>query len=127
MVGVDLFKADKAYRDKYGEGRPGDHLNNILLGSAFVRYFTILPKSKYCLGEQNEKIMQSILFTDEWRMRALANRRGWVSGFRPLPSSHPIRPVNKFNYLTITGNNRMVKSLQIWALKYFLTCLGSGV
>ncbi|XP_027037176.1 uncharacterized protein LOC113665652 [Pocillopora damicornis] len=35
MVGVDLFKADKAYRDKYGEGRPGDHLNNILLGSAF--------------------------------------------------------------------------------------------
>ena len=65
MVGVDLFKADKAYRDKYGESRPGDYLNNILLGSAFVRYFTILPKSKYCLGEQNEKIIQSILFTDE--------------------------------------------------------------
>ena len=111
MVGVDLFKADKAYRDKYGEGRPGDHLNNILLGSAFVRYFSILPKSKYCLGEQNEKIMQSILFTDEWRMRALANRRWWVSGSRSLPSSLPIRPVNKFNYLAITGNNRMVKNL----------------
>ena len=39
MVGVELFKADQAHRDKYGEGKPYDE-NNVFLGFALVRYFT---------------------------------------------------------------------------------------
>ena len=97
MAGVDLYNADKAYRDIYGEGRPGDDLGNALLIIALVRYFTNFPKSKYCLGEQNEQIMQSVLFTDEWRMEAWANAR---DGSRDPDHTHPPDPLDMLIFLT---------------------------
>ena len=87
MVGVELFKADQAHRDKYGEGKPYDE-NNVFLGFALVRYLTF---------------SLNLLFLPPWRAEETIRHRvcfltnggtseskGRVSGSELLPSPHPI-------------------------------------
>ena len=67
MVGVELFKADQAHRDRCGEGKPYDE-NNVFLGFALVRYLTFSLNLLFLPPwRAEETISHSVLFSDEWR------------------------------------------------------------
>ena len=98
MVAVEWYKADKAHRDKYIVGKPYDE-NNVLLGFALVRYFTFSLNFLFLLPWWTEgTIRHSVLFSDEWRMDALANPRG---GSREPPGGKGGRGED-FGSVTIT-------------------------
>ena len=75
MPSVELYKADKRYRELYGKGKPFD-VNDVFLGFALVRYFTFSLNFLFLPPQWEEGIiMQSVLFS-EWRMGALVTPRG---------------------------------------------------
>ena len=103
MPGVELYKADKRYRELYGKGKPFD-VNDVFLGFALVRYFTFSLNFLFLPPQWAEGIiMQSVLFS-EWRMGALVTPR---VGSRDLNYSPCPTLLNLL--MTDTGNNRMVK------------------
>ena len=93
MRGIDLYKANIAYSDRYGESKPFD-VNNLLLLGALVRYFTFDPKFAVTTVLRNGGSSEFV---------------GW-GGSRDLDLSspaHPIRPVD-FSNLTETDDKRML-------------------